>query len=91
MADGRRNKHSRHESLESRVRGNSQARFGGRPTEKDHLLVAPRWRPTRLQGEGGCHEGASLPAYWKPLVRHEALSDREGMKGPLRRAVAAVR
>ena len=28
--------------------------------------------------------------YWKPLVRHEALFDREGMKGPLLRAVAAV-
>ena len=36
MPDGRRNKHSRHESLESRVRGNLQARFGGGPTEKDH-------------------------------------------------------
>ncbi len=29
--------------------------------------------------------------YWKPVVRHEALSDREGMKGPLLRTVAAVR
>jgi transposase len=28
--------------------------------------------------------------YWKPVVRHEALFDREGMKGPLLRAVAAV-
>jgi len=28
--------------------------------------------------------------YWKPFVRHEALFDREGMKGPLLRAVAAV-
>jgi transposase len=28
--------------------------------------------------------------YWKPVVRHEALFDREGMKGPLRRAVAAA-
>jgi hypothetical protein len=28
--------------------------------------------------------------YWKPYVRHEALFDREGMKGLLLRAVAAV-
>jgi len=28
--------------------------------------------------------------YWKPFVRHEALFDREGMKGPLLRTVAAV-
>lgn len=28
--------------------------------------------------------------FWKPVVRHEALFDREGMKGPLLRAVAAV-
>jgi hypothetical protein len=33
------NKHAQHESLESRVRGNLQARFGEGPTEKDH----PRW------------------------------------------------
>jgi transposase len=28
--------------------------------------------------------------YWKPIVRHEALVDRVGMKGPHRWAVAAV-
>ena len=28
--------------------------------------------------------------YWKAPVRHEALFDREGMKGPLLRAVAAA-
>jgi transposase len=28
--------------------------------------------------------------YWRPVVRHEALFDREGMKGPLLRAVAAA-
>jgi len=33
----------------------------------------------------------STGVYWKPVVRHEALFDREGMKGPLLRAVAAVR
>lgn len=33
----------------------------------------------------------STGVYWKPVVRHEALFDREGMKGPLPWAVAAVR
>jgi len=33
----------------------------------------------------------STASYWKPIVRHEALFDREGMKGPLLRTVAAVR
>ena len=28
--------------------------------------------------------------YWKPVVRHEALFDHEGMKGPLLWAVAAA-
>ena len=28
--------------------------------------------------------------YWRTVVRHEALFDREGMKGPLLRAVAAA-
>ena len=28
--------------------------------------------------------------FWKPYVRHEALFDREGMKGPLLWAVAAA-
>ena len=32
----------------------------------------------------------STGVYWKPIVRHEALFDREGMKGPLLRTVAAV-
>ena len=32
----------------------------------------------------------STGVYWRPVVRHEALSDREGMKGPLLRTVAAV-
>ncbi len=33
----------------------------------------------------------STGVYWKPIVRHEALLNREGMKGPLQRTVAAVR
>ncbi|SRR6266542_929577 len=32
----------------------------------------------------------STGVYWKPIVRREALFDREGMKGPLLRTVAAV-
>src|SRR6266542_1931641 len=32
----------------------------------------------------------STGVYWKPAVRHEALFDREGMKGPLQWAVAAA-
>ena len=33
----------------------------------------------------------STGVYWKPIVRHEALLNREGMREPLQRAVAAVR
>jgi hypothetical protein len=29
-------------------------------------------------------------SFWQPIVRHEALFDREGMKGPLLRAVVAA-
>jgi hypothetical protein len=32
----------------------------------------------------------STGVYWKPIVRHEARSDREGMEEPLQRAVAAA-
>jgi len=32
----------------------------------------------------------STGVFGKPIVRHEALFDREGMKGPLLRAVAAA-
>ena len=32
----------------------------------------------------------STGVYWKPVVRHEALSDRERMKEPLLETVAAV-
>jgi hypothetical protein len=43
--------------------------------------------------ECGCSHVAmeATGVYWKPVVRHEALFDREGMKGPLLRTVAAVR
>ena len=33
----------------------------------------------------------STGVFWKPLVRHEALLNREGMREPLQRTVAAVR
>jgi hypothetical protein len=33
----------------------------------------------------------STGVYWKPIVRHEAPSDRVGVKGPHLRAVAAAR
>jgi hypothetical protein len=52
----------------------SQARFGGGPTEKDHLSVAPRWRPTRLGGgptEKACTSRTSPAAYptWSTSTR----------------------
>jgi transposase len=42
--------------------------------------------------EGGVTQVAmeATGVYWKPIVRREALFDREGMKGPLLRTVAAV-
>jgi phosphoketolase len=66
------NKHAQHESLESRVRGNLQARFGEGPTEKDH----PRWYLAGglLDSEGGCRRsttvcgGNSVAAYPTPEV-----------------------
>jgi hypothetical protein len=36
------------------------------------------------------HSFGTMTAYWQPIVRHEALFDREGMKGPLLRTVGAV-
>jgi hypothetical protein len=35
-------------------------------------------------------ELANHDTYWHLVVRHEALFDREGMKGPLLRTVAAA-
>ena len=69
--------------------------LNGRPTKEirtfgtmtDELLALADW----LDGCGVTHVAMeSTGVYWKPLVRHEALFDREGMKGPLLRAVAAV-
>ena len=58
MLEGRRNKLSRHESLESRVRGNSQARFGGGPTEKARASgTSPAAYPTLREPEAETHSG----------------------------------
>jgi hypothetical protein len=48
MLDGQLDRHPRPESLESRVRRNSQARFGGGPTEKARVSgTSPAAYPTR--------------------------------------------
>ena len=60
MLEGRRNKLSRHKSLESRVRGNSQARFGGGPTEKARVCgTSPAAYPTLREPEGETPSGHS--------------------------------
>src|SRR6266853_1927861 len=57
-------------------------------TMTDDLLALGDW----LAAEEVSHVAMeSTGVYWQPIVRHEALFDREGMKGPLLRAVAAVR
>ena len=45
MPDGLHSSESQHKSLESGVMRKYHAPFGGRPTEKDYLVV-PRRRPT---------------------------------------------
>jgi transposase len=56
-------------------------------TMTDDLLALADWLAT----ESVTHVAMeSTGVFWKPLVRHEALFDREGMKGPLLRTVAAV-
>ncbi len=56
-------------------------------TYTNQLLALADW----LAEQGVTHVALeSTGVYWKPVVRHEALFDREGMKGPLLRAVAAV-
>ena len=57
-------------------------------TMTDDLLALGDWL-----AEAGCTHVAmeSTGVYWKPIVRHEALLNREGMRGPLQRTVAAVR
>jgi hypothetical protein len=56
-------------------------------TMTEDLLKLANW----LTAYGVTHVAMeSTGVYWQPIVRHEALFDREGMKGPLLRAVAAV-
>jgi hypothetical protein len=56
-------------------------------TTTDDLLKLADW----LEACGVSHVAMeSTGVYWQPIVRHEALFDREGMKGPLLRTVAAV-
>jgi transposase len=56
-------------------------------TMTDDLLALADW----LRTEGVTHVAMeSTGVYWKPPVRREALFDREGMKGPLLRAVVAA-
>jgi transposase len=56
-------------------------------TMTEDLLALGDW----LAAAGCTHVAMeSTGVYWQPVVRHEALLNREGMKGPLRRAVAAA-
>ena len=57
-------------------------------TMTDDLLALGDWLAEREVTHVAME---STGVYWQPIVRHEALFDREGMKGPLLRAVAAVR
>jgi transposase len=56
-------------------------------TLTDDLLALGNWL-----AEAGCTHVAmeSTGVYWKPIVRHEALLNREGMKGPPQQVVAAA-
>ena len=56
-------------------------------TMTDDLLALSDW----LAAAGCTHVAMeSTGVLWKPIVRHEALLNCEGMKGPLRRVVAAT-
>jgi transposase len=57
-------------------------------TMTEDLVTLRDWL---ADNEVTCVAMESTGSYWKPVVRHEALFDREGMKGPLLRTVAAVR
>jgi transposase len=57
-------------------------------TFTEDLLVLRDW----LGAHGVTRVGMEATGvYWKPVVRHEALTDRVGMEGPHLRAVAAAR
>jgi transposase len=80
--------------IEVTIRVPSDTRRGGRrqetrsfrTTRKDLLALADWlrcWQVTKVGME-------STGDYWKPVVRHEALFDRAGVRGLRRRAVAAA-
>jgi hypothetical protein len=56
-------------------------------TMTDDLLALGDW----LAGAGCTHVAMeSTSVYWQPIVRHEALLNREGRRKPLQRVVAAA-
>ena len=59
-------------------------RFG---TMTDELVALGRWLAERGVVQVAME---STGVYWQPVVRHEALLNREGMKGPLQQVVAAA-
>ena len=56
-------------------------------TTTSQLLLLAEWLVERQVTLVGME---ATGVYWKPVVRHEALFDREEMKGLLLRAVAAA-
>ncbi len=67
--------------------GERETKIASFSTFTDELLALRDW----LVSLGVTRVGMEATGvYWKPVVRHEALFDREGMKGPLLRAVAAA-
>jgi transposase len=70
---------------------------GGRGRAKETRTFASFTGELEAMAEWFAAEGVTevvmeaTGSYWKPLVRHEALFDREGLRGPLLRAVAAAR
>jgi transposase len=77
------------------IRVPSETRKGGRAQEtrefgttRRQLLELADW----LRCWGVQRAGMEATSdYWKPVVRHEALRSRAGVKGPRRRSVAAGR
>jgi len=57
-------------------------------TTRRQLLSMADWLRTWQVEKAGMEATSD---YWKPVVRHEALRSRAGVKGPRRRSVAAGR
>ena len=77
------------------IRVPSEARKGGRQQEtrefgttRRELTALADWLRAWQVEKAGME---STSDYWKPVVRHEALRSRAGVKGPRRRSVAAGR